>query len=164
MAVAIMGGLVVATSSRLLFLPALYAAWFRVPRTNRRYRTATRSRLRVFIYLGSMERRDFVKLCAAAGAGAIARGAAPRPQRAPLQARHAGRRQGARRPHRAAQGRQQLRLRLSVLVHARASSCGWTSPRRRHRPEDRVRPAYRWEAASAKARRWWPTPPSAPTR
>ena len=32
MAVAIMGGLVVATVLTLLFLPALYAAWFRVPR------------------------------------------------------------------------------------------------------------------------------------
>jgi multidrug efflux pump len=30
MAVAIMGGLVVATALTLLFLPALYAAWFRV--------------------------------------------------------------------------------------------------------------------------------------
>jgi multidrug efflux pump len=30
MAVAIMGGLVVATVLTLLFLPALYAAWFRV--------------------------------------------------------------------------------------------------------------------------------------
>ena len=32
MAVAIMGGLIVATVLTLLFLPALYAAWFRVPR------------------------------------------------------------------------------------------------------------------------------------
>jgi multidrug efflux pump len=32
MAVAIMGGLVVATVLTLLFLPALYAAWFRIPR------------------------------------------------------------------------------------------------------------------------------------
>jgi multidrug efflux pump len=32
MAVAIMGGLVVATVLTLIFLPALYAAWFRVPR------------------------------------------------------------------------------------------------------------------------------------
>jgi multidrug efflux pump len=31
MAVAIMGGLVVATAMTCLFLPALYAAWFRVP-------------------------------------------------------------------------------------------------------------------------------------
>jgi multidrug efflux pump len=31
MAVAIMGGLVVATALTVLFLPALYAAWFRVP-------------------------------------------------------------------------------------------------------------------------------------
>ena len=30
MAVAIMGGLTVATAPRLLFLPALYAAWFKV--------------------------------------------------------------------------------------------------------------------------------------
>ena len=30
MAVAIMGGLIVATALTLLFLPALYAAWFRV--------------------------------------------------------------------------------------------------------------------------------------
>jgi len=30
MAVAITGGLIVATVLRLLFLPALYAAWFRV--------------------------------------------------------------------------------------------------------------------------------------
>jgi len=30
MAVAIMGGLIVATGLTLLFLPALYAAWFRV--------------------------------------------------------------------------------------------------------------------------------------
>jgi multidrug efflux pump subunit AcrB len=30
MAVAIMGGLLVATALTLLFLPALYAAWFRV--------------------------------------------------------------------------------------------------------------------------------------
>jgi multidrug efflux pump len=33
MAVAIMGGLVVATVLTLLFLPALYAAWFRAGRT-----------------------------------------------------------------------------------------------------------------------------------
>jgi multidrug efflux pump len=32
MAVAIMGGLIVATALTLLFLPALYAAWFRLPR------------------------------------------------------------------------------------------------------------------------------------
>jgi multidrug efflux pump len=32
MAAAIMGGLVAATALTLLFLPALYAAWFRVPR------------------------------------------------------------------------------------------------------------------------------------
>jgi multidrug efflux pump len=32
MAVAIMGGLIVATALTLLFLPALYAAWFKVPR------------------------------------------------------------------------------------------------------------------------------------
>ena len=32
MAVAIMGGLIVATALTLLFLPALYAAWFRVRR------------------------------------------------------------------------------------------------------------------------------------
>jgi multidrug efflux pump subunit AcrB len=32
MAVAIMGGLVVATALTLLFVPALYAAWFRVGR------------------------------------------------------------------------------------------------------------------------------------
>jgi len=32
MAVAVMGGLIVATALTLLFLPALYAAWFRVPR------------------------------------------------------------------------------------------------------------------------------------
>jgi multidrug efflux pump len=31
MAVAIMGGLIVATVLTVLFLPALYAAWFRVP-------------------------------------------------------------------------------------------------------------------------------------
>jgi len=31
MAVAIMGGLTVATALTVLFLPALYAAWFRVP-------------------------------------------------------------------------------------------------------------------------------------
>jgi len=30
MAVAIMGGLIVATALTLLFLPALYAAWFKV--------------------------------------------------------------------------------------------------------------------------------------
>jgi multidrug efflux pump subunit AcrB len=35
MAVAIMGGLILATALTLLFLPALYAAWFRVPRPNR---------------------------------------------------------------------------------------------------------------------------------
>ncbi len=34
MAVAIMGGLVVGTALTLLFLPALYAAWFRVRRPN----------------------------------------------------------------------------------------------------------------------------------
>ena len=34
MAVAIMGGLILATALTLLFLPALYAAWFRVPRPN----------------------------------------------------------------------------------------------------------------------------------
>jgi hypothetical protein len=32
MAMSIMGGLVVATVLTLLFVPALYAAWFRVPR------------------------------------------------------------------------------------------------------------------------------------
>jgi hypothetical protein len=32
MAVAIMGGLLVATALTLLFLPALYAAWFRIRR------------------------------------------------------------------------------------------------------------------------------------
>jgi Cu/Ag efflux pump CusA len=31
MAMSIMGGLVVATVLTLLFVPALYAAWFRVP-------------------------------------------------------------------------------------------------------------------------------------
>jgi multidrug efflux pump subunit AcrB len=36
MAVAIMGGLVVATALTLLFLPALYAAWFRVKKPARR--------------------------------------------------------------------------------------------------------------------------------
>jgi multidrug efflux pump len=35
MAVAIMGGLILATALTLLFLPALYAAWFRVPKPNR---------------------------------------------------------------------------------------------------------------------------------
>jgi multidrug efflux pump subunit AcrB len=30
MAIAIMGGLLVATALTLLFLPALYAAWFRI--------------------------------------------------------------------------------------------------------------------------------------
>ena len=35
MAVAIMGGLVVATALTLLFLPALYAAWFRVKPSGR---------------------------------------------------------------------------------------------------------------------------------
>jgi multidrug efflux pump len=35
MAVAIMGGLIVATALTLLFLPALYAAWFRVKKTER---------------------------------------------------------------------------------------------------------------------------------
>ena len=34
MAVAIMGGLIVATALTLLFLPALYAAWFRVKETH----------------------------------------------------------------------------------------------------------------------------------
>ena len=33
MAVAIMGGLIVATALTVLFLPALYAGWMRVPRT-----------------------------------------------------------------------------------------------------------------------------------
>ncbi|MCY1306508.1 AcrB/AcrD/AcrF family protein [compost metagenome] len=32
MAVAIMGGLIIATVLTLLFLPALYAAWFRIRR------------------------------------------------------------------------------------------------------------------------------------
>jgi multidrug efflux pump subunit AcrB len=32
MAIAIMGGLIIATVLTLLFLPALYAAWFRVTR------------------------------------------------------------------------------------------------------------------------------------
>jgi multidrug efflux pump subunit AcrB len=32
MAVAIMGGLLVATALTLVFLPALYAAWFRIRR------------------------------------------------------------------------------------------------------------------------------------
>jgi multidrug efflux pump len=35
MAVAIMGGLIVATALTLLFLPALYAAWFRVKEVER---------------------------------------------------------------------------------------------------------------------------------
>jgi len=34
MAVAIMGGLIIATALTLLFLPALYAAWFRVKKTS----------------------------------------------------------------------------------------------------------------------------------
>jgi multidrug efflux pump subunit AcrB len=34
MAIAIMGGLIVATVLTLLFLPALYAAWFRIRRTD----------------------------------------------------------------------------------------------------------------------------------
>ncbi|MEY2783711.1 MAG: Cobalt-zinc-cadmium resistance protein CzcA, partial [Pseudomonadota bacterium] len=34
MAVAIMGGLIVATALTLLALPAMYAAWFRIPRPN----------------------------------------------------------------------------------------------------------------------------------
>jgi len=33
MAISIMGGLVVATALTLVFVPALYAAWFRVPRS-----------------------------------------------------------------------------------------------------------------------------------
>ncbi|MFM8768248.1 MAG: hypothetical protein ACKOD9_10940 [Rubrivivax sp.] len=33
MAVALMGGLIVATALMLLTLPAMYAAWFRVKRT-----------------------------------------------------------------------------------------------------------------------------------
>jgi multidrug efflux pump len=33
MAVSMMGGLLVATILTLMFLPALYAAWFRVPRS-----------------------------------------------------------------------------------------------------------------------------------
>ena len=40
MAVAIMGGLIVATGLTLLFLPALYAAWFRVPRPSAAEREA----------------------------------------------------------------------------------------------------------------------------
>jgi multidrug efflux pump len=36
MAVAIMGGLMVATALTLLFLPALYAAWFRVKKPAKR--------------------------------------------------------------------------------------------------------------------------------
>ena len=40
MAVAIMGGLIVATALTVLFLPALYAAWFRVARRLRRRRSA----------------------------------------------------------------------------------------------------------------------------
>jgi multidrug efflux pump len=34
MAIAIMGGLTVATALTIFFVPALYAAWFRVGRTN----------------------------------------------------------------------------------------------------------------------------------
>lgn len=34
MAVAIVGGLIAAAVLTLLFLPALYAAWFRAPRTS----------------------------------------------------------------------------------------------------------------------------------
>ena len=41
MAVAMMGGLVIATVLTLVFLPALYAAWFRV-RRNRQRRAPTR--------------------------------------------------------------------------------------------------------------------------
>jgi multidrug efflux pump len=46
MAVAIMGGLVVATLLTLLFLPALYAAWFRVkvPQTGPAIRAAAGAR------------------------------------------------------------------------------------------------------------------------
>jgi multidrug efflux pump subunit AcrB len=40
MAVAIMGGLIIATGLTLLFLPALYAAWFRVPKPGRKSRAA----------------------------------------------------------------------------------------------------------------------------
>jgi Cu/Ag efflux pump CusA len=40
MAVAIMGGLIVATALTLLFVPALYAAWFRVRRPEAERRAA----------------------------------------------------------------------------------------------------------------------------
>ena len=43
MAVAIMGGLIVATALTLLFLPALYAAWFRCGGTSRRATDMTRA-------------------------------------------------------------------------------------------------------------------------
>jgi multidrug efflux pump len=41
MAIAIMGGLIIATALTLLFLPALYAAWFRVPRAELQGREAS---------------------------------------------------------------------------------------------------------------------------
>jgi hypothetical protein len=44
MAVALMGGLLVATALTLLFLPALYAAWFRLCRRARRNSRQTRPR------------------------------------------------------------------------------------------------------------------------
>ena len=44
MAVAIMGGLIVATVLTLLFLPALYAAWFRVKKDEAREKGTGRSR------------------------------------------------------------------------------------------------------------------------
>ena len=46
MAVAIMGGLLVATALTLLFLPALYAAWFRVKRPAAKPRWSSAGRIR----------------------------------------------------------------------------------------------------------------------
>jgi multidrug efflux pump len=43
MAVAIMGGLIVATALTLLFLPALYAAWFKVKKEEENGESASHS-------------------------------------------------------------------------------------------------------------------------
>ena len=76
MAVAIMGGLFVATALTLLFLPALYAAWFRV-RRGTPTRAAQRRRFRRRAALGALK-------CAARRSNCSAAALTPMRIRAPM--------------------------------------------------------------------------------
>jgi multidrug efflux pump subunit AcrB len=64
MAVSIMGGLIVATVLTLFFLPALYAAWFRVRRPERRGAVTSKA--------GSSSRQDLLSYPAYPRVGVVA--------------------------------------------------------------------------------------------